>query len=121
MSTTHEAALPRRRLACRSIVYGNVDIPQEALDFGNLLFENYIPRALNIPVYPDKALERLDMPVLFIGGEKDQLINITKSAERLKRLVPHAQIQLKKELPHALINMGHDIAVFLDAHQKGKN
>lgn len=39
----------------------------------NLIVENYNP-IQDLPVYEDEQLKRLDMPVLFIGGENDAII-----------------------------------------------
>jgi len=77
-------------------IIGEQTMPKEVLDFLNLIVENYNP-IQELPVYTDEQLRRLDMPVLFIDGEHDGIIEAEKSAQRLLRLVPSAETRL---LPH---------------------
>ena len=104
------------------MIFGNVTIPSEATAFGKLLQKHYIPRApQKMPVFTNEQLERLSMPVLFFGGKNDPLINISKSAERLGALVPHADIRILENMAHTLINLGSDMAMFLDAKKDMKS
>ena len=97
-----------------TLVFGDVHLSEDALAFGQLLHEHYIPRALQkMPVFSDAELKRLDMPVLFFGGANDPLIKIPKSAKRLRNLVPHADIRVLEKAAHTLINLGNDISAFL--------
>ena len=97
------------------LLFGDVTIPEEATAFGRLLREHYIPRpAQKLPVYTDEQLKKLDMPVLFFGGENDPLINIPQSVTKLRRLVPHADIRVLNNKAHTLINLGCDMAAFIN-------
>ncbi len=80
-------------------IIGEQSIPKEVLDFMNLIVENYNP-IQDLPVYDDEQLQRLTMPVLFIGGVDDAIIDAVGSAQRLSRLIPSAEI-------HVLANCGH--------------
>ncbi|MHC1787481.1 MAG: alpha/beta fold hydrolase [Christensenellales bacterium] len=83
-------------------VIGEHDIPKEVLDFMKLIVESYKPIQY-LPVFEDRQLLRLNMPVLFVGGENDRIIDVPQSAERLSRLVPTAEI-------HLLTNCGHVVS-----------
>jgi len=100
-----------------SIVLGNIEVPPEALEFAGLIVQYYIPRVIKSPMFSDDALSRLNMPVLFIGGENDAFFQSEKSAARLCSLVPQAKTQVLKNIAHTLINLADDIETFLDAKE----
>jgi pimeloyl-ACP methyl ester carboxylesterase len=80
-------------------IIGEQSIPKEVLEFMNLIVENYDP-IQDLPVYADEELQRLNMPVLFLDGEEDAIIDAHGSAQRLSVFVPSAEI-------HLLSNCGH--------------
>jgi pimeloyl-ACP methyl ester carboxylesterase len=82
-----------------STILGDHDIPKEVLDFMHLIVKSYSP-IQHLPVYREDQLQRLVMPVLFIDGENDVIIDAAESAQRLSQLVPSAEI-------HILMNCGH--------------
>lgn len=82
---------------------GGAGIPPEALAFMNLILENFNPVTGDLPVCTDDQLRRLTMPVLFIAGEDDAVIDAQNSAKRLSDLLPNARI-------HLIANCGHVIA-----------
>lgn len=84
-------------------ILGEQSIPKEVLEFMNLIVENYDP-VPELPVYADEELLRLNMPVLFVGGEKDLIVDAEESAQRLSRLVPSAEIRLLPNCGHAVVN-----------------
>lgn len=93
-------------------IIGGFDIPKEVLDFINLIVENYNP-IQELTVYTDEQLQRLNMPVLFIDGEDDVIIDAARSAQRLSRLVPSAEIHLLSNCGHVLTNSIETIIPFL--------
>ena len=104
----------RGRDKLNALIFGNSKIPKETLEFEELLRKYYIPRPFYAPVFSDEQLSKLNMPILFIGGEDDPLVDVEQSADRLKQLVPQAQIKILKNRSHALFNMGDEILKFLD-------
>jgi hypothetical protein len=52
------------------IVYGNLEIPEEVVRFGRLVFNNFTPRMGGLHVFSDNELRNLTMPTFFIAGEK---------------------------------------------------
>jgi pimeloyl-ACP methyl ester carboxylesterase len=94
-------------------IIGEHDIPKEVLDFMNLIVASYNP-IQHLPVYGDADLLRLKMPVLFIDGENDVVIDALTSAQRLKALVPSSEIHLIKNCGHVLTNTIEFIMPFLE-------
>ncbi|MHC1720405.1 MAG: alpha/beta fold hydrolase [Clostridiaceae bacterium] len=93
-------------------IIGELSIPKEVLDFLNLIVENYNP-IQDLPLYSDEQLECLNMPVLFIDGEDDAIINAEKSAQRLSQLVPAAEVRLVPNCGHVVTDSMEYIIPFL--------
>ncbi|MFB0919437.1 MAG: alpha/beta hydrolase [Oscillospiraceae bacterium] len=93
-------------------IIGEQSIPKEVLDFMNLIVESYNP-IQDLPVYTDEQLQRLNMPVLFIDGENDVIIDSEESAQRLLRLIPSAVIRLLPNCGHVVTNSIEYIFPFL--------
>ena len=102
MSNVAQTRQANETVPVDSAVIGENAIPKEVLDFMNLIVESYNP-ILYLPVYEDNQLQQLHMPVLFIDGENDVVIDAEQSAQRLSHLVPSAKI-------HLLTNCGHMVA-----------
>ena len=95
-----------------STIIGENDIPKEVLEFMNLIVESYNP--INyLPVYADNQLRQLTMPVLFIDGENDVIIDAQQSAQRLSHLVSSAEIHLLGNCGHVITNSVEYIIPFL--------
>jgi pimeloyl-ACP methyl ester carboxylesterase len=77
-------------------------IPKEIVDFLNLIFESYYPIVVPLPVFSGEALRRLTMPVLYVAGEADDLLDSLAGAAAVRAHIPHAKIVL-------LPNVGHMI------------
>jgi Predicted hydrolases or acyltransferases (alpha/beta hydrolase superfamily) len=101
-----------RTAPVNSAIIGENDIPREVLDFMNLIVESYNP-IQHLPVYADKQLQQLNMPVLFIDGVNDVIINADQSAQRLSQLVPSAEIHLLTNCGHMITNSIEYIIPFL--------
>lgn len=93
-------------------IIGEESIPKEVLDFMNLIVESYNP-IQELPVFTDEQLLRLNMPVLFIDGEDDVIIEAEKSAQRLSRLISSAEIHLLPNCGHMVTNSIEYILPFL--------
>lgn len=93
-------------------ITGEQIMPKAVLDFINLIIENYNPIDA-LPLYTDEQLKRLDMQVLFIDGQNDVIIDTEKSAHRLSRLVPSAEIHLIPSCGHVVVNALEYIIPFL--------
>lgn len=95
-----------------SSILGAADIPKEVLDFMNLILASYNPIPA-LPLFSDEELRFLTMPVLFIDGTKDPIIDGEASALRLTRLLPQAAICLKPDTGHMIPDALKEILPFL--------
>ncbi len=95
------------------MVYSGVPIPAEMMAYMRLISEQFSPRMEVIPLFGDAELRRLAMPVLLYAGEKDTLLPSQKTAERLGRLLPQAEIRLLPDAGHVLIGLAEPIAAFM--------
>lgn len=98
-------------------IIGEQNLPKEVLEFLNLIVESYNP-IQKLTVYSDEQLQQLNMPVLFIGGENDVIIDAEASANRLSRLIPSAAIRLLPNCGHVVTNSIEYIIPFLTAGTK---
>jgi len=99
--------------AITQMVYGKDQIPQEVIDYINIISENYSPYTGKIPVLPDSDMTRLVMPVMYIAGEDDKLTNVPKSARRLKKLLPRPTVYVLKNTGHVIYNVLDKVIPFL--------
>lgn len=94
------------------LIIGNNEIPKEVLDFMNLIIASYNPIP-SLPAFTDGQLRKLTMPVLFIDGENDVIIDAPASAERLCALVPSAEIHLIPNCSHVVTQTAPFMIPFL--------
>ncbi len=94
-------------------IIGEQSMPKAVLDFVNLIIESYNP-IQELPLYTDEQLRRLNMPVLFIAGEDDVIIDSAESAQRLTSLVPSAEIHVLPHCGHVVFNALSIIIPFLE-------
>jgi pimeloyl-ACP methyl ester carboxylesterase len=94
-------------------VIGESNIPKEVIEFMNLIAQSYNP-IQELPLFDDGQLLKLNMPVVFIDGEDDVIINAKESAQRLSRLIPSAQTMLIQNCGHSITNVIDYIQPFLN-------
>ena len=85
-------------------VTGGAAIPKEILDFLNLILASYDPIRVPLPVFPGEALRKLAMPVLYVAGEADDLLDTQAGEAALRADVPHAEIRLLPNVGHMILN-----------------
>jgi pimeloyl-ACP methyl ester carboxylesterase len=88
-------------------------LPKEVADFMNLILKVYTPITDVLPIFTDVQLQRLSMPLLFLGGENDAILNMPEAARRLEACLPHAEIRLLKNTGHVILNGPEYILPFL--------
>jgi len=112
-------ALPMLLLGQRGVkmitryVYGNDNVPVEAVEFSQLIFNNFKPRMGALPIFSDIDLRRLTMPIYLVVGQRDVLLHSEKTAKRIEKLLPHAKINQIKAAGHILIGLSREISAFL--------
>jgi pimeloyl-ACP methyl ester carboxylesterase len=89
-------------------------IPAPYLDYLVLVFTHFRPRtSRQLPLFSDKTLAGLQMPILMIVGGKDTLIDSAASRRRLERAAPHAKVLWLPEASHFLSGQAEPIEAFL--------
>jgi len=87
-------------------------VPKEVREFMALIMENFNPITGELPVLTDEGMLKLTMPVLLIAATKDVTMDADKAAERLSKLVPHAEVMLI-EGAHVIMNAASIVMPFL--------
>ncbi|MCX7747742.1 MAG: alpha/beta hydrolase [Clostridia bacterium] len=87
------------------IINGNVDMPEIILKFQILIGKNFNIRREPIPIFSDEELRHLTMPVFLFVGAKDIMLHSMETADRMKKLVPNARINILPEGGHSIINL----------------
>ena len=94
------------------ITFGKQPIHPEAFRIMNIIMNNYKPRIGSQQIYSDEELNRLDMPVYFIGGLQDALIDCRKTADRLHRMIKNVTVELLPDFGHVLVGMAPRVVSF---------
>ncbi|MFV0516394.1 MAG: alpha/beta fold hydrolase [Aminipila sp.] len=94
-------------------IIGESDIPKEVLEFMNLIAQSYDP-IQELPLFDDKQLLNLNMPILMLNGQDDVIINSKESIDRLSRLIPSAKTLLISNCGHVITNSLEYIFPFMN-------
>lgn len=94
----------RGRVAISRMIFGKDDIPDEVLYFTSMIGENFNPLTGALPPLTDDQMRRLTMPLLYIAGDKDALIDTGKSVKKLNKMVPGAKIQVIENNGHVVLD-----------------
>lgn len=94
-------------------INGNQSLPEVALQYQKLIGKNFNFRREVIPLFSDLELKQLAMPVILFVGEKDIMLHSVATANRLRKLLPHAKINVLPGAGHTLINLTEQIIPFL--------
>lgn len=95
------------------LVNGNEPIAIEALEYTKLIARNFNMRTEQLPIFTDKELKELTMPLLLFAGKKDVLLDSEKTVKRIKSLLPRAEVHLLNDRGHLLLGLTERISVFL--------
>ncbi len=94
-------------------VNGGEEMPQEIIDYQILIGKNFNYRREVIPIYSDMDIKKLTMQVSLFVGEKDIMLHSKSTADRLRSLLPQAEINFLKDRGHTIVHFGDDIRKFL--------
>ncbi|MEW5868355.1 MAG: alpha/beta hydrolase [Chloroflexota bacterium] len=97
------------------MVFGRQVIHPEAVKFMDAILTHVRPRIGKEYLFTDEELQRLEMPVLLIGGTEDAIIQVEEAAARLRKLLPRLEVILLPGMGHALIGMTGRAMPFLTA------
>lgn len=83
-------------------VAGDEQIPKEILDFINLILDSYYPLNIPMPLFSNEQLNTFTMPVLYVAGLRDDLLDSPAGEAALRAGVPHAEIHILPEAGHMI-------------------
>ena len=88
----------------KEYIFHGAPLPPDAEHFMTLVNRHFRYRTGSLPLFSDEQLRSLTMPVIFLAGENDVLLNTPKTAERLTRLVPNITVECYADVGHATID-----------------
>lgn len=77
------------------------------------VFTRFRPRTETLPVFPDEALRSLSVPVQVTVGERDQMFDSARTAQRVRECVPQARVRVLPGVGHALTSQTEPVLGFL--------
>ena len=83
-------------------VAGGDALPKEILDFINLILDSYYPLNIPMPLFSNEQLNKLTMPVLYVAGLADDLLDSEAGEAALRAGVPHAEIHMLPDAGHLI-------------------
>lgn len=104
---------PEGMLELNKMIYGVNELPQQVIDFTNLVMENFNPIVEALPLFPSEVLQKLTMPVLYIAGENDILFDSQKAAEILRENCKNGISRIIKNNGHVVYNTMDMVIPFL--------
>jgi pimeloyl-ACP methyl ester carboxylesterase len=84
------------------------EITKELRDFFEVTAGNCKPRYGKVPVFSDKELASLSIPVIYIGAKEDVLIDTKRSHERISKCVSNLKSLVLDE-GHALVGLSDEV------------
>ena len=104
----------RGRKAMSRMIFGSDNVPEEVLAYTKMIGDNFNPLTGAMPDLTDDEMRRLTMPLLYIAGENDATSDVPKAANRLKELVPGAEIRVIKYNGHVVYDTVKWVLPFLE-------
>jgi pimeloyl-ACP methyl ester carboxylesterase len=83
-------------------VAGDTQIPQEIIDFLNLILDSYNPLNIPLPLFSPEQLRKLTMPVLYVAGLADELLDSSAGEKAINASIPHAEVHLLPGVGHMI-------------------
>jgi len=95
------------------IVVGPGPVDRDLMGFMCTVQENYHPRMVQFPEFPDEALRRLQMPVTIYLGAQDVIIDTAATRARIASVLPGAQVHYQPKSGHGIFDQWTSIEAFL--------
>ena len=99
------------RLLLSRMVFGKKEIPEEVLEYSNLIIDNFNPMVEKLPVLSEKDFCVLNMPLLFIVGENDPTMDVVAAVKRISKGLK-AEAKVMNDTAHVIANTAKDIIEF---------
>ena len=103
----------RGRAMMMDYLFADLEMTPELREFLTLTAAHFNFRRGAPPLFSDAQLQRLTMPVLFLAGRHDRLLDTTKTAARLEEFVPRLTVCIDESAGHATVNTAAEVMAFL--------
>jgi pimeloyl-ACP methyl ester carboxylesterase len=113
LDRANKAAAQNETMKITSDATGEVTLPKEVEEYMNLILWGFNPITEELPVFTDEQLARLTMPLLFVAGKNDAMINTVAAAQRMEKCLPHARVYLQEGVGHMVLNSQEYMIPFL--------
>jgi pimeloyl-ACP methyl ester carboxylesterase len=97
----------------KQFILNGAALTEEADQFLTLTSKHFNFR-MEPPLFSDQELQRLTMPVLFLAGENDRMLNTPKTVARLQELAPDVKVRLYQEDGHVTINKASEVMALME-------
>lgn len=98
----------------KRMIESEFELTGDAKEFFMLTLHHFIYRTERPELFNDEELKRLSIPLYYIGGLKDPLLNTRKTADRLMKLVKGCKVYID-DSSHVLIDNAERISSFITA------
>jgi len=95
------------------MIFHSKNIDSQTSEYFKLISKGFKPRKGFPPLFTDEELNIISMPLLYLGGDHDVLIDIEKTVQRIKRIIPQSNIKIIKNMGHAITNVTEEISTFI--------
>ncbi|MBK8020360.1 MAG: alpha/beta hydrolase [Chloroflexi bacterium] len=92
------------------MMFADVPVIDMTVDGMALIVRHFKPRRDDVPLFRDEELATIKVPALFIGGEKDDLLDARVGSNRLKAVMPQLEVRLLPGVGHAVVGVA-DVAM----------
>ncbi len=113
LGKVNEDAAAKGVMTIDPVVSGGEALPKEVEEFINLILRGFNPITEELPLFSDAQLAALDMPLLYVAGDNDVLLDTAAAARRLGRLFPGADVRVLKGVGHMVMNAVDYMVPFL--------
>lgn len=97
-------------------IYYKTKVPDEMLEFQEIVSKHFNPVLEALPIFDDGDLRKITAPIQFFGGKHDALINSEKTAERIRKLFPGADVHVLDHYGHVIIDKFPEAKAFLQQY-----
>ena len=95
------------------LIYHKTAMPPQLLEIQAVVSANFKPVTEQIPLFTDGQLQKLHMPIQYFGGDHDAILDTARTAERLRKLTPQAEIHVLNDTGHLIIDQFDVVRDFL--------
>ncbi len=96
-------------------MFGRQTVNEDVMRFFNTIMANFRPRTDKQPMFTDKELDGLSMPVLLVVGALDAVLPSQKIVDRMRKHTAMLETRVLPDAGHALTGIAPLVMPFLTA------